>query len=292
MTIMSSHNHLAAETLSPQELYIGYGAGNTLVSDNHEQNEDDFLVDYDHQVFAVFDGIGSRDGSSAASAAAVKSIYEHFQDQPTSAMMEPRIARSVMRHAFIKAHNDIKAYHPGTATTAAALQLFHDVDGQPRALITHTGDSRVYRLRDGVLTGLTLDDAPRQEQDTKRAWSIQNALGRLTTNHSLGNASPDIRKAFHQRNVVTDALGMDGSDGPRITSRIVQVVSGDRFLLTTDGVHDNLTTFNMQNILAYGSDPKVAAYDLVLSAQETSRGDWLRSKPDDMSAVVVNLLGE
>jgi len=69
----------------------------------------------------------------------------------------------------------------------------------------------------------------------------------------------------------------------------ISIGPGDRILLCTDGIHDNLTDREIEEIVRRGAR-STAARVLVEHAVQRSRqasSTTMRAKPDDMSAVVV-----
>jgi protein phosphatase len=92
---------------------------------------------------------------------------------------------------------------------------------------------------------------------------------------------------FNKRNGITQALG----DPQLLVVHIDQISigPGDRILLCTDGIHDNLTDREIEEIVRRGARTTTARA-LVEHAVQRSRqasSTMMRAKPDDMSAVVV-----
>jgi PPM family protein phosphatase len=82
---------------------------------------------------------------------------------------------------------------------------------------------------------------------------------------------------------------LGGPYPPDIHSDQVPITIGDRILLCTDGIHDNLTDLEIEAILRKA--PRNAAarqlveYALLRSREE--RQVIIRAKPDDMTAIVM-----
>ncbi len=64
------------------------------------------------------------------------------------------------------------------------------------------------------------------------------------------------------------------------------IAPGDRMLLCSDGIHDNLTDAEIETIVPCGAHTVVARH-LVQRALDRSREECLRAKKDDMSAIVI-----
>lgn len=97
------------------------------------------------------------------------------------------------------------------------------------------------------------------------------------------------------RNLVYNALGFfKESDNrhpfaPQIVA--VELELGDRIILSTDGVHDNLTDEQIKTTIV-NAPSECAANKLASRAHETSREPRkinARAKPDDITAVVVEI---
>jgi protein phosphatase len=92
---------------------------------------------------------------------------------------------------------------------------------------------------------------------------------------------------FRLRGGITQALG--GPVPPTIHVNQIPTAIGDRILLCTDGIHDNLTDDEIETILR-NSPRDAAARNLVSHSLHRSREErhvTVRAKPDDMSAVVI-----
>jgi PPM family protein phosphatase len=92
---------------------------------------------------------------------------------------------------------------------------------------------------------------------------------------------------FRLRGGITQALG--GPVPPTIHVNHIPIVIGDRILLCTDGIHDNLIDDEIETILR-NSPRDAAARNLVEHSLHRSREERhisIRAKPDDMSAIVI-----
>lgn len=150
-------------------------------------------------------------------------------------------------------------------------------------VIGSVGDTRAYLFRDGRLTFVTLDQSDIPEGiDPKK---LQGTLAEVT---ELGQLNYEERRAFYNRNIIMGALG-DESHPPEIAIHEIKAQPGDRLLLTSDGVHDNLTTFEIEGILAQFGQTDEAAEVLVLAAQRRSDdGSHFRAKLDDITAAILD----
>ena len=142
-------------------------------------------------------------------------------------------------------------------TTLTALLLLAD-----RALVAHVGDSRVYRVRGGSLERLTRDHT-----------AVQSLVdeGRLTADEAW--ADP-------RRTVLNRAIAPGAASAPDLSVHVIE--EGDRFVLTTDGVHGVLETQLLADLVVAADDPETiatAVEEAVLAA----------GAPDNYGVIVVDL---
>ena len=127
----------------------------------------------------------------------------------------------------------------------------------------NVGDSRTYRLRDGVLIPLTTDHSYVQE--------LVN----------LGEISPAEARVHPHRNIVTRALGID--DDITVDVMEQRPVTGDRFLLCSDGLVDELDDPTIERVLAGTPDPQAAADELAKLAN-------ISGGRDNITLIVVDVV--
>ena len=117
---------------------------------------------------------------------------------------------------------------------------------QLQLMLVNVGDSRGYRLRDGVLTQLTLDHSAVQELID--AGSITEAEARV----------------HPQRNLITRALGAGGNSVP--DAQFHALIPGDRYLLCSDGLTGEVEHEAIECILTESRDRATALNRLVEAA--------------------------
>lgn len=191
----------------------------------------------------VADGMGGHRGGEVASAIAVNEMLQRFQSPELDALV------TGVEHAN-KRILDEAAADPnlhGMGTTVVALGLIDVDDGMALGAI-NVGDSRMYRLTGSVLEQLTEDH------------SLVEALvreGRITA------AEAEVHP---QRNIVTRALGV--IEHVEVDSFHFVPKIGDRYLLCSDGLFNEVDAHTIATILATETDPNVAAQKLVAAANE------------------------
>lgn len=258
-------------------------AGFSEGSDYKGTNQDSMFVDKQSQSLGVFDGVGGDPGSERASQIATQAAQTVLNE------MEVTLPRGLwhlaIQESLIHAHQAIMEENPRIATTATVAKMFTDRDGTPHVVIGSVGDSRAYLLRNGVLEHLTLDHAygiPGLSESEARL--VQTTLGEVT---DLSTLSEEEREIFRHRNIITSHLGAMIS--PTMTISDFDVMNGDALLLTTDGIHDNLTDSEIHSIASQFIEfPEDLVRSLVKGAKIRSREqDHIRSKDDDMTAAVL-----
>ncbi|MFK7991920.1 MAG: PP2C family serine/threonine-protein phosphatase [Sandaracinaceae bacterium] len=227
-------------------------AGDTHIG-GREHNEDSVLLRPDLNLYMVADGAGGHNAGNVASLLATGTVAHHFESTLEEAKMAPPFddmglswgARRLAT-AFQRANLEVieiaqaSESKKGMGTTLVAA--YFDLENAMMVL-GHVGDSRCYRLRDG-------------------------RLERLTTDHTLINdvleMRPDIDResaAKLPRNVITNALGMDPQ--VRVSVRTHELAPGDRYLLCSDGLTDEVDDGQLQQGLQLASSPEEAVRLLI-----------------------------
>ena len=257
----------------------------SIASESHpEVNEDSFLVDHHHHFYGVFDGVGKYDGAALASATA-RDYFENLADAPVRDSLEGWTQHYKL--LFQGANNAILDLDEGKneeekRASTAVIAKVHEIRGTLYASIAHYGDSRAYLLRSGELITLTIDHSGyRRANGTPKAQILQEKFDEVTDRQSL---TPEDDAEFRRRHVISGYLGKTEETRPDIQH--VPVMTGDVLILTSDGVHDNLTRTEMQEV-AITSNPAKLAEALTRASLRRSHMVHDRRKADDMTAVVV-----
>jgi len=223
-------------------------------------NQDSNLVADSIQLFAVADGMGGHQGGEVASALAIQTL-ESSVTAPTqdNLVAGVKLANSVV---FEKAAADPDLR--GMGTTLCAIFLV-EADGGEEIAWVNVGDSRIYLLRDSELMQLSTDHS--LVEDLRRD-------GQLT----------DEEAAVHpQRNIVTRAVGIDPE--VQVDSNTVIPYEGDRFLLCSDGLFDEVGTDQITATLDRVTDPTEAADALVHLAND-------HGGRDNITCVLVDIIDD
>ena len=261
-------------------------SGRSVASAEHPNRNEDSIAHSSTDGYAILlDGVGGFGGGDKAShigrdvlAARLKAIPLNFYPDP---------AKRLVSDALIETSNRIQTEVPGGGTTATVVK-FVESQGEKRAIIGHVGDSRVYILRNNILRQVTEDDSilsitgiPLQER--KR---VGQKLDQVATSQDLSKLSSQERTYFARRNEISQMLGDKQAPKPHIYHIALQ--DGDKIILTSDGVHDNLSQAEIDQIIK--SNPPDLANALVERASaRSSEVGHVRAKADDISAIVAEV---
>lgn len=209
-------------------------------------NEDAFLtVD---GLFVVADGMGGHRAGEVASHLAVESLQEEFDQAGTDVLV--RAVEGANRRVVERSLADPDLAGMGTTIVAIALV---DADGRDAIGVVNVGDSRLYLLTEGSLQQIT-------EDHSLVATMVRQ--GRIT----------EVEAAVHpQRNILTRALGIDGS--VLVDSWEMLPVVGDRYLLCSDGLFNEIDDARIASTLRRLADPDEACRELVRLANESGGRD-------------------
>lgn len=269
---------------------------------NNDSNEDTILLDRKRGLAAVFDGVGSGPGQVASRLAArvIRRNWRLLQAEPCIATFSTRSdLEATLLKLFDAAHQQIivegerlvrrlQEYDRYPATTAAlALFSYHEENHTYHMSYAHVGDSRIYLWRPGQdLKRLTNDDGYLALKILDGSITPEDAL-RIDQASSIDELSRLEKSYFDNRNGITQALGHEKSMD--VHTGHIDILPGDRVLLCSDGVHDNLTDQALALLLEQEKRTTVAR-KIVQQAIVSSRqnvAENMRAKSDDMSAVVI-----
>ena len=234
-------------------------AGLTDTGRRRQKNDDSVLVD--DRIFAVADGMGGYTGGEVASRTAVEALQGEFRRAPDAAGLESAVL-AAGDAVNAKSLTDPDLRQMGTTLSVAAL--VDSPDGEVFA-IAHVGDSRIYLLRDGELSQLTDDHTVSEEM--KRAGQLSEA-----------EAANDRR-----RHMLTRVLSASTPHTPDIQTLVPY--QGDRLLLCSDGLYNEVADDDIARTLRSERDPDVAARQLVDMANHNGGGD-------NISVVIVDVIAD
>lgn len=212
------------------------------------------------RLFVVADGMGGHASGDVASAIAVARLAEldASDDLAASAVLDvvAAVNAEILDQAFAGSGRE------GMGTTLAGIAF---VDGEvgARLMAFNVGDSRIYR------------------------WTT-NGLSQVSADHSVvaelvrsGRLDPAAAATHPERHVITRALG--SHEVPDIDHWLLEPEVGERFLICSDGLTNEVTDAAIEELLGSGEPPQAVA-DALLVATLSS------GARDNVSAIVVDVV--
>jgi protein phosphatase len=270
---------------------------NVGMSWRSHRDEDRLLVDPSAALYGVFDGAGGHgDGAAAASAAAeavnrrVRAGLPGCRDlEDIQRLLDLALTDADAAVAALDAGRENSSTSPSATTATVALVCRRPADGSRLvAVIANLGDSRAQLIHSGRLQTVTLDHSYLSEPDPMLAKARQDRLDAAQQLTDLDD--PMDRAAFAHRHLLANAL--TGAGLQDVRHYLVDLLPGDRLVLDSDGVHDNLTTEELEAVLSGAGSAHEAAERVVADAWDRSEeeSDELgRAKPDDMTVLVLDV---
>ena len=203
-------------------------------------NEDALYVDA--KLAVVADGMGGHAAGEVASIITVETVRDRFERDQSVEGLHAAI-ESANREIIANARDNPDRF--GMGTTVIAVGLTRDHRGVSSPTLFNVGDSRAYQLRDGALRQLSQDHSVAEE------WV---RMGRLT---------PEEAAVHPRRHQLTRTLGLDEAVDIDVIS--IEALPGDRILLCSDGLSNELTSDELAN-LASAPVPLGRAVDQLMSA--------------------------
>ena len=212
-----------------------------------DQNEDALLVT--DTLFVVADGMGGHAAGEVAAQITVDTLRDSADGTRDGIVEAVKIAN---RAILERSDSDPETRGMGTTVSAVALVNDGETDGE-MVLVANVGDSRVYRVHRGELEQLSEDHS--LVEDLVRA----------------GRISPAEARTHPNRNIVTRVLGTDAE--VEVDSWLVTPETGDRYLLCSDGLSDEVEDPVIARTLLTVKDPDEAANRLVEQANAAGGRD-------------------
>jgi len=221
-------------------------------------NQDVALEDPD--LFAVADGMGGHVGGEVAARVAVDTLRAAFQREQTVEGLRRAVAeanRAVWRQG--QTERGLR----GMGTTLTATALVNEEDGRQVIALANVGDSRAYVFSRDALIQVTADHSLAEEKVRQ---------GQLT----------EAEAAVHpHRHILTRALGV--SSDVDVDLWELHLHPGDRILLCSDGLTNEVPDDRIGDILGHVGDPRATARALVKAAIE-------HGGSDNVTVVVVDVV--
>jgi protein phosphatase len=223
------------------------------------RNEDAVLAQA--PVFLVADGMGGHLGGEVASQMTVEAFRELLGRTTVTPADIPELIQDANQAIRARARVDPTVSDMGTTAVGLAMVKEGDVDYW---LAFNVGDSRIYRMHQGVLTQVTVDHS-----------YVQDLV-------AAGRIAPEEARTHPERNIVTRVLGVQESPVPDFW--VFPPSLGERFLICSDGLSGELDDHIIAQLLALDAEPHEVARMLVEAAN-------LAGGRDNISVIVVDVAG-
>ncbi|MDB9445189.1 Stp1/IreP family PP2C-type Ser/Thr phosphatase [Anabaena sp. CS-542/02] len=214
-------------------------------------NQDAFYIDPDGRFFIVADGMGGHAGGEEASRIATEEITGFLlsqwnSDEPTSKLLENALWQAN------KAILEDQQQHPQRSDmgTTAVVVIFRPSDSP---WCGHVGDSRLYRFRESQLQQVTED----------HTW-VARAI-------KFGDITEEEARSHPYRHVLSRCLGR--KDLHQVDVQPLDVQLGDRLLICSDGLTEELNNQQIADHLRHSPELKTASHGLITAAKHQGGHD-------------------
>lgn len=231
----------------------------TDVGLQRDRNEDTVASDLTTGLIMVADGMGGYKGGAIASEIASLVVTAELAElmnglEPPHAEQELTVA-DMLQKVVVKANDTIyNAAQSYTTCEGMGTTFVAGIFTDNKIVVGHIGDSRMYRLREGVLKQLTVDHSLLQEQI------------------SAGLLTKEQAKQSNDGHLVTRALGTDAEVELELNEYKTEV--GDLFLLCSDGLTDLVDDEEVQAVVMDANgDISLAAKMLIKLANKYGGND-------------------
>ncbi|MGK7918389.1 MAG: Stp1/IreP family PP2C-type Ser/Thr phosphatase [Trichodesmium sp.] len=222
-------------------------------------NQDSYYIEPEGRFFIVADGMGGHAGGQEASRIATEVIKTYLLTNWEKSIKSTKL----LEDAFIQANEailDDQENNPERSDmgTTAVVAIFRE----KLSWSANVGDSRLYRLREQQLAQITED----------QTWVAQAVKKNALT--------PDQARVHPWRHVLSQCLGREDMGKVDILSMDVQ--PGDRLLLCSDGLTEELSDSIIAPLLNSSDDCEPIAQELVSAAKD-------KGGRDNITVVIVTI---
>ncbi|MGF1676761.1 MAG: Stp1/IreP family PP2C-type Ser/Thr phosphatase [Rivularia sp. (in: cyanobacteria)] len=223
-------------------------------------NQDAYYIDPEGRFFIVADGMGGHAGGEEASRIAIMEIQKHLLSNWDSSKSSEELLQSALWQAnegiLLDQQNHSERADMGTTVVAVVFRP------NESPYVAHVGDSRLYRWRSSLLELITED----------HTW-VARAL-------KMGDITTEEARNHPFRHVLSRCLGRD--DLQEVNVQPLDVKSGDRLLLCSDGLTEELVDEKIAYYLQESTTIEEAARSLIEGAKE-------RGGRDNITVAIVQL---
>ncbi len=227
-------------------------AGLSDVGMIRELNEDNWYwgaLNETLSLYIVADGMGGHDSGEVASELAVETLFSNSQERVAELNeVNEESLRDLLRSSFEEANRVVVTtgmeQESNMGTTLCAILVNENKD----VVVGNVGDSRIYLLRNGVLSQISQDHS-------LVAFLVQ--LGELSESEARDHPSGNIlvRSIGSMMDVEVDLFHLKAQDG-------------DRILLCSDGLWGEVPDDELTSLLLEHNNPSKACTALINAANE------------------------
>ncbi|MFW0181196.1 PP2C family protein-serine/threonine phosphatase [Rothia sp. P5766] len=214
-----------------------------------------------HYLAVVADGMGGHVGGDVASATTVLDLAPldraGFEGNAGIYLADEIVNANIIMNELVGLNPRLA----GMGTTCTALLI----DGD-QIEMAHIGDSRAYRLRDGIFEQITTD---------------HTFVQRLVQE---GRISPDEAELHPHKNVIMRVLG-DVDASPELELRTLDAQVGEKWLLSSDGLDAVVSVQEIEAVMRSTGDLRQMVDVLVDMTLE-------RGAPDNVTVVALSVINE
>ncbi len=250
-----SNKHLNT-SMQSQPSVFRWGAA-THVGNIRLSNQDKYGIT--SNLLAVADGMGGHNGGEVAAEIAVNTLTaaNRFNSINEFAYLIQRAHHLIQDRAQENINLD------GMGTTLCALSEIKSQEASQRIVAVNVGDSRIYLYTNNELHQISIDHSLVQE---------------LVDSEQITESEA---KSHPHRNVITRSLGHQPII--EVDAWELDLIIGDRYLLCSDGLTNEISDTEIAEILSNQSDPQQAADQLIQSALENQG-------LDNVTAIVADVI--
>lgn len=191
-----------------------------------KDNQDYYLLKLvnDNFLLGVADGVGGNNGGDVASKLAIKIFSNNFIENLATNNIEKSLEKSFkLAHEAVVEYglNNLECINMATTLSVAYIT-------QNELHVCHSGDSRVYLLRNNGIKQLTSDD-------TEANQLMEEGL----------LSKKDI-ESYPRKNILTNALGVKSNFSVQIIKHDIEDL--DRVILLTDGFYQSLSKTRLRSL--------------------------------------------
>lgn len=208
-------------------------------------NQDAYYIDPEKRFCIVADGMGGHAGGEEASRIATQQIQAYLAENwQTSQSAQELLVQALWRANEAILQDQQNSPERADMGTTAVVVVFRESESPWCA---HVGDSRLYRWRGSHLEQITED----------HTW-VARAI-------KLGDITFEEARVHPFRHVLSRCLGRE--DLHQIDVQPIDLIVGDRLLLCSDGLTEELADQKIADCLQDNSVLDKAAYSLVEAAK-------------------------